>query len=98
MALERLRELGLERRAAAGGAERAVAGRAPGTAGDLRQLGRIELSELVAVELAVGGESHVIDIEIEPHADRISGDQIFDVARLIERDLGVARARRERAQ
>ena len=72
--------------------------RAAGAAGDLRELGRVELAELIAVELAVGRERDVIDIEIEPHADRVGRDQIIDIARLIERDLRVARARRQRAE
>src|SRR6185295_3915815 len=50
----------------------------------------------VAVELAIGGEGDVIDIEIEPHADGVGGDQVVDVAGLVERDLGVAGARRWR--
>ena len=62
------------------------------------ELGRIELAELIAVELAVGGEGDVIDVEIEAHADRVGGDQIVDVAGLVERDLRVARARRQRAE
>ena len=64
MAFERLHQLSLERRASAGGAEGAVAGGAAGAAGDLRELGRIELSELIAVELAVGGKRDMIDVEI----------------------------------
>ena len=40
----------------------------------------------------------MIDIEVEPHADSVGGDEIFDVARLIERDLRVARARAQRSQ
>ena len=98
MAFERLRQLGLERRASAGRAEGAVAGGAAGAAGDLRQLGRIELAELIAVELAVGGEGDVIDVEIEAHADGVGGDEIFDVAGLVELDLRVSRARRQRTQ
>src|SRR5215469_571247 len=98
MAFKRLRKLGFERRAPAGGAEGAIAGGATGAAGDLRQFGRIKLSKLVAVEFAVGGEGDVIDIEVEPHADSVSGDEIFDVARLVERDLRVARARAQRSQ
>ena len=98
MALQRLHDVGLERRAAAGGAEGAVAGGAAGAAGDLRELGRIELAELIAVELAVGGKGDVIDVEIEAHADGVGRDHVFDVAGLVERDLGVARARRQRAQ
>ena len=96
--LQRLRQFGLERRAAAGGAEGAVAGRAPGAAGDLGELGRGELAELIAVELAVGGEGDVIDVEIETHADGVGRDQVIDLAGLIERDLRVARARRQRAE
>ena len=40
----------------------------------------------------------MIDIKIEAHADRVGRDEKFDVARLIELDLGVARARRQRAE
>ena len=98
MAFERLRQLGFERRAPAGGAEGAVANGAAGAAGDLRQFSRIEPSELVPVEFAVGGESDVIDVEVEPHPDGVGGNQILDVAGLIERNLRVARARTERPQ
>src|SRR6188472_1171499 len=56
VAFQRLHQFGLEWITAAGGTERSVARRAAGTAGDLRKLGRIELAELIAVELAVGGE------------------------------------------
>jgi hypothetical protein len=69
-----------------------------GAAGDLAELGGVEIAELVAVELAVLGEGDVIDVEVEPHADRIGGDQIFDVALLVEFHLRVAGARAERAE
>ena len=95
---QRLDQLILERRAAPGGAERAVARGAAGAAGDLRQFRRVELAELVAVEFAVGGERDVIDVEIEPHADGVGRHQVVDLARLIELDLGIARARRQRAE
>ena len=71
---------------------------AAGAAGDLGEFGRIELAVLVAVEFAVGGKGDVIDVEIEPHADGVGRDQIIDFARLVEFDLGVARARRQRAE
>jgi hypothetical protein len=48
---------------------------------------------LVAVELAVLGEGDVVDVEIEAHADRIGGDEVVDIARLVERHLRVAGAR-----
>ena len=52
----------------------------------------------LAVELARAGEGHVIDVEVETHADGVGGDEKVDVARLVERHLRVARARAERAQ
>ena len=58
----------------------------------------VEPAVLVAVEFAVGGEGDVIDVEVEAHADGVGRHQEIDVAVLVERDLGVAGARRERAQ
>src|SRR3954447_14629335 len=98
MAFERLHEIGLERRASSGGAEGAVAGGAAGAAGDLRELGRIELSELIAVELAVGRKRDMIDVEVESHADRVGGDEVFDIPGLVEVDLRIARARAQRSE
>ena len=96
--LQRVHQLRLERRAAARGAEGAVAGGAAGAARDLRELGRVQPAELIAVIFAVGGEGDVIDVEIEAHADRVGGDEIIDVAVLEQLDLGVAGAGRERTQ
>ena len=62
------------------------------------ELGRAELAELIAVELAVGREGDVIDVEIETHADGISRHQKVDIAGLIKRDLRIARARRQGAE
>ena len=98
VALKRLHKLRLERRAASRGAERPIAHRAPRAPCDLSELRGIELAELIAVELAIGGERHMIDIEVQAHADRIGCDQIVHIARLVERDLRIARARRERTQ
>ena len=39
----------------------------------------------------------MVDVHVEPHADRVRGDEIIDLARLEHRDLGVAGARGERA-
>ena len=96
--LERLDDIGIEGRAAPGGAEGAVAHVAPGPAGDLAELGRMELAEAEAVEFLVGGEGDVVDVEVQAHADRVGGDEVVDVAVLEQLDLGVARARRERAE
>ena len=40
----------------------------------------------------------MVDVEVEAHADRVGGDEIVDVAGLVERHLRVARARAERAE
>ena len=71
---------------------------AAGAPGDLAEFRGIEAPVLPAVELAVAGEGDVIDVQIEAHADRIGGDDVFHVAVLIKRDLGIARARAERAE
>ena len=94
VALQSLHQFGLERVAAAGGAEGTVADGTSRPPGNLAEFSGIELAELVAVELAVGGKSDVVDVEVEPHADRVGRDQIIDVAVLVERDLRVSRARR----
>ena len=91
--LQRVHQFRLERRAAAGGAEGAVARGAAGAAGDLRKLGRIQAAELVAVVFAVGGKRDVIDVEVEAHADGIGRDEIIDVAVLEHLDLRIACAR-----
>ena len=98
MRFQPLHQFVIEGRAAARGPECAVAHGTAGAAGDLRQFGRIEIAELIAVEFAIGCEGDVIDVEIEPHADGIGRHQIIDVAGLKQRDLRVAGARRERAQ
>ena len=71
--LQRLDHLRLEGRAAPGGAEGAVGDVAPGASRDLAHLGGRQLAEAGAVVFPVGGEGDVIDIEVEPHSDRIGG-------------------------
>ena len=61
-----------------------------------RQFLREERPHAVAVELGEAGEGDVADVEVQPHADRVGGDQIVDVAVLVERHLGVAGAGRQR--
>ncbi len=39
----------------------------------------------------------MVDIEVETHANGIGGDEIVDLARLVERNLGIAGLRAERA-
>ncbi len=98
VALDRLDGLGVEAADVVGGAEGAILHVAAGAAGDLGDLGRAQRPPLLAVELDEAGEGDVADVHVEAHADRIGRDQIVDLARLIEGDLGVAGARAERAE
>ena len=67
-------------------------------AGDLAELGRVKIAVALAVEFADAGKGHMIEVEIETHADRVGRHQEIDVAVLVERDLRVARPRAERAE
>jgi hypothetical protein len=98
MAFKGLCQLRLERRTAARSAKAAIPCRATGAACNLRKLRRIESAELIAVELAIRSERNMVDVEIESHADCIGGDQILDIARLIELDLRITGTGRERPE
>jgi hypothetical protein len=47
----------------------------------------------LAVEFARSGKGDVIDVQIEPHADRIRRHQEINVTGLVQRDLSITRAR-----
>ena len=79
-------------------AECAVAEVAARAAGDLTELGGRQAPVLPAVELPGGREGDVIDVEIEPHSDRVGGNDVIDIAILIHVHLGIAGARRQRAE
>src|SRR6202023_4023878 len=96
--LKRLCKLGLEWRTSARGTKSAIARGPAGAARDLRKLRRGEPAKLITIKLAVGSERDVINIQIEPHPDRVGRDEIFDVAGLIELNLCVAGSRRERTK
>ena len=51
---------------------------AAGAAGDLGDLGCGQAARAVAVELAEAGESDVVDVHVQAHADRVGGDQEVD--------------------
>ncbi len=66
---------------------------APGAARDLAEFGRRQPAILPAIKFTIAGESNVIDIEIESHANGIGGDDIIHVAILINLHLRIARPR-----
>src|SRR5689334_19214406 len=96
--LQPVDQIGLERSDLTGHAERSVIHVTPGAAGDLAKLGGSEIAMVLPVEFADAGEGDMVEIEIKSHADRVGGDEEVDVAVLVERDLGIARAGRERAE
>ena len=96
--LDRLDEIRLQGADLTRGAEGPVGHVAPGAPGDLAHLGRAEPADVAPVELDQLGEGDVIQVQVEAHADGVGGDQIVDLAGLEHGDLGVARARAERAQ
>ena len=78
-------------------AESSVAVVPPGASGDLRHLRRGQPALALAVELRQASEGNMIEVEVEPHADRVGGDKVIDLARLEHGDLLVACFRAERA-
>ena len=98
MRFETFDSVGIERLGAAGYAERSVVHMATGAAGNLADLARCQIAMVLAVEFSQGRECDVIDIEVQTHTDGVGRDDEFHVAGLIERDLGIARARRQRSE
>ena len=98
MALEAFHHLLVEGIGLACHPKRAVIHITPGAARHLAQFGWIELAVLKTVELAGGGEGDMVDIHVEAHADGIGGNDVIDIARLVEGDLGVAGSGAKRPQ
>ena len=98
MAFYPLHQLVLERFAVGCRAEGAVIHVTPGTPGELADLVGTQGAHARPVELLAGGESDMIDIHVQAHADGVGRHQEVDIARLIQIDLGIAGARTERAQ
>ena len=78
-------------------AEGAVVHMPPSTPRDLGQLVWLQRAHSAAIELGRRRKRDMVDVEVQPHADGIRGDQIIDIAVLIHLYLRVARARGQRA-
>ncbi len=98
VAFQRLDHAGIEAADIDRRAEGAVAQMPPGAAGDLADLGHRQPAPFLAVELLDAGQRHMGDVHVEAHADRVRGDQMIDLAGLVERHLGIAGARAEGAE
>src|SRR3546814_16991176 len=73
----------------ADGAKAAVLLVPPGAPGDLRHFRNQQAAQATTVEFLQAGEGDMGDVEVEPHADGVGGDQIVDLARLEHRALRV---------
>ena len=62
----------------------------PGTTRNLRQLSQLEVPQMPAVELPETRKGNMGQGEIKPKANRIGRDQVIDLTRLKELDLGIA--------
>ncbi len=98
VALQPVDQVGVERRDLAGDAESSVVHMPSSAASDLADLRRGEIAVRLAIEFTDAGEGHVVEIEVEPHADGVGRHQEVHVAVLIEFDLRVAGAGAERAE
>ena len=90
-------QLVIERIDVPGHTERAIIDVATRTTGDLAEFGGRQLAMVLAIELARARQRHMVDVQVKTHADRIGGDDVIDVTGLIQRHLGIAGARRQRA-
>ena len=89
-------ERGIVAAAARQCAEGAVALMTSGASGDLRHFRRGQAALALTIEFGQARKRNVIDIEVEPHPDRVGRDQIIDLARLVQGYLPVARFGRKR--
>ncbi len=98
MRFDRFDDFRVERPLFGGSAECAVIHVPPRPAGDLSNLGRGQPPRAAPVEFADPGEGDMVEIHVEAHADRISRDEIVDLAGLEHPDLSIARSRAQRAE
>ncbi len=70
----------------------------PGAPGNLSDLRRGQGTPAGTIEFAQLGEGNMVNVHIQPHANRIGGDQIIDLSGLIHLHLGIAGAGAQCAQ
>ena len=98
MRFDRFDDFPVERNLLGGSAEGAVIHVPPGAAGDLSNFGSGQPPRAAPVEFADPGEGDMVEIHVETHADRVSRDEIVNLAGLEHPDLRVARPRAQRAE
>ena len=98
MGFDRLDDFAIERSLLGGRAKGAVAHVTPGAAGDLGDFGGGQPARAAPIKLPDAGKGDMVEIHVEPHPDRIGGDEIIDLACLEHPDLGIARPWRQRPE
>ena len=63
-----------------------------GPTGNLCKLWRTQTPGQRAIEFDRSSESDMVNVHIQPHADRVGGDEIINVSGLIQLNLGIAGA------
>ena len=96
--LDRRDDLRFEQALVGRRAERAVAHVPSGAPGDLADFGRRQAARAAPVEFREAGKGDMVEIHVQPHADRVGRDEVIDLAGLEHPDLRVARPRAERAE
>src|SRR5262249_36026045 len=87
MRFDCLDDLWIERSEVGRSAKRTIAHVTPRPARNLSYLDGVEAAQSAAVEFVDPGKGDMVEIHVEPHPDRICGDQIIDLARLKHADL-----------
>ena len=90
-------QIGVHGFGAGGDAEGAVSLEPASPARDLAHFVGMQVTASLAVELGQTGESHMVDVHVEAHADGVGGHQEVHFTGLEQGHLGVAGARAERA-
>src|SRR6266446_2786699 len=88
---DRLNNLRIKRSLLSCGAKGAVAHMSTRAPCNLRNLGCIESAGTPAVKFVDPGKGDMVEIHVEPHSDRVRGNEIIDLAGLKHADLSVAR-------
>ena len=97
VAFNRFPFLVLEGRAAAGFAKLAIGAEATCASGNLCRFGQCQRAVAAPIILGARSEHDAADIQVQTHADGIGGDDVIDLAGLVERDLRIAGTGRQRA-
>src|ERR1700730_14995051 len=96
--LDRLDDLRIKRTLLRGGAKGSVAHVSTRAPGNLCDLGGIQSAGASAIKFVDSGKGDMVEIHVEPHADRVRRNKVIDLAGLKHADLRIACAGAERPE